>query len=73
MVGASKETLPSKPITCASNLHEGILDEATSIDEKEDQEDAPEKRGDEFPEAPREQEDSLEQLRDAKKRLNDQE
>lgn len=50
-----------------------ILDVATEIDAKEDDEYGPENRGDEFPEELREQEDRLERLRAAKAQFDDEE
>jgi len=50
-----------------------ILEEATAIDEAEDDEYGPENRGDELPEELREQEDRLERLREAKERLDAEE
>ena len=50
-----------------------ILDEATAIDEAEDDEYGPENRGDEFPEELREQKARLTRLREAKERLDAEE
>jgi myosin heavy subunit len=50
-----------------------ILDEATEIDDAEDEEYGPENRGDELPEELREQEDRLNRLREAKARLDAEE
>jgi len=50
-----------------------ILDEAAAIDQKEDEEYGPEKRGDELPEELRDKQDRLDRLREAKRQLDQQE
>lgn len=52
---------------------QAILEEATAIDEQEDDEYGPENRGDELPEELREQEARLERLREAKAKLDAEE
>lgn len=50
-----------------------ILDEAAVIDEEEDEEYGPDKRGDELPEELRDKDDRLERLREAKAKLDAEE
>ena len=52
---------------------QAILDEAAEIDEQEDEEYGPDKRGDELPEELQDKQDRLDRLREAKQKLDDRE
>jgi len=52
---------------------QAILDEAAEIDEQEDEEYGPDKRGDELPEELQDKQDRLDRLREAKQQLDDRE